>query len=93
MPLPEAGGGRRSDGDAALLLLLHPVHDGGAVMHLADLVGHAGIEQDALGGRGLAGVDMRADADIAVVLDGSLACHVISLLSKPHLAGQRSARI
>jgi hypothetical protein len=30
------GGGR--DRDAALLLLLHPVHGGGAVVHLTDLV-------------------------------------------------------
>src|SRR5256885_7355777 len=33
-PLPEAGGGSRGDGDAALLLLLHPVHRRGAVVHL-----------------------------------------------------------
>ena len=36
-PFPEAGRGRRRDGDAALALLLHPVHDGRAVVHLADL--------------------------------------------------------
>jgi hypothetical protein len=57
--LPEAGGGSRRDGDAALLLLLHPVHGGGAVVHLTDLVVHAGVEQDALGRGGLAGVDVR----------------------------------
>jgi hypothetical protein len=32
---------------------------GGAVVHLAELVRDAGVEQDALGGRGLAGVDVR----------------------------------
>jgi hypothetical protein len=32
---------------------------------LADLVGDAGVEQDALGGGGLAGVDVRHDADVA----------------------------
>ncbi len=63
--VPEAGGGGGGDGDAALLLLLHPVHDGGAVVDLAHLVGHAGIVQDPFGGGGLAGVDMRHDADIA----------------------------
>jgi len=33
-PLPEAGGGSRRDRDAALLFLLHPVHDGSAVVDL-----------------------------------------------------------
>jgi hypothetical protein len=40
-----------------------PVHGGGAVVDFADLVGHAGVIEDALGGRGLAGVDVRHDAD------------------------------
>jgi hypothetical protein len=73
--LPEAGGGSRGDRDAALLLLLHPVHRGGAVVHFTDLVVHTGVEQDALGRRGLAGVDVRRDADVAVALDGGLAGH------------------
>ena len=58
------------DRDAALLLLLHVVHDGRAVVHFADLVRHAGIEQDALGRRGLARVDVRGDPDVPVSLDG-----------------------
>ena len=57
--LPEAGRRGRGDRDAALLLLLHPVHGGGAVVHLADLVVDAGVVQDALGRRRLAGVDVR----------------------------------
>ena len=67
--LPPAGrrGGR--DGDAALLLLLHPVHGGGALVDLTDLVGDAGVEQDALGGGGLAGVDVRHDADVADLVE------------------------
>ena len=73
--LPEAGGGSRGDGDAALLLLLHPVHRGGAVVHFTDLVVHTGVEQDAFGRRGLASVDVRGDADVAVALDGGLAGH------------------
>ena len=56
---------RGGDRDAALLLLLHPVHDGVAVVDLADLVGEAGVEEDALGRRGLARVDVRHDADVA----------------------------
>src|SRR3546814_5607883 len=38
---------RSRDGDTALLLLLHPVHGGCAIMHFANLVVDAGIEQDA----------------------------------------------
>ena len=72
-PLPEAGGGRGRNGDATLLLLLHPVHDSIAIMHLAQLVGDAGIEQNALGRRGLAGIDVGHDADIPIALDGCFA--------------------
>src|ERR1700709_927106 len=63
--LPPAGrrGGR--DRDAALLLLLHPVHRGSALVDLTDLVVDAGVEQDALGRRGLARVDVRHDPDVA----------------------------
>ena len=73
--LPERGGGGRGDGDAAFLFLFHPVHHGGAVVHLADLVSDACVEEDALGGGRLARVDMGADADIAVKLDARLASH------------------
>ena len=62
---PLAGGGRRRDGDAALLLLDHPVHDRGALVDLADLVGLAGVVEDALGRRGLARVDVGHDPDVA----------------------------
>ena len=68
-PLPEAGRRRRGDGDAALLLLLHPVHGGRAVVHFADLVIDAGVVEDALGRRRLAGVDVRRDTDVPVALD------------------------
>ncbi len=61
---PLAGGGGRSDGDAALLLLLHPVHDGRAFMHFADLVRAAGVVQDAFRSGGFAGIDVGHDADI-----------------------------
>ncbi len=73
--LPETGRRGRRDGDAALLLLLHPVHGGSAVVDLAKLVIDAGVEQDALGGRRLAGVDVRRDADVSIALDGGLASH------------------
>jgi len=62
---------------------LHPVHRRGAVVHLADLVAHAGVEQDALGRGGLAGIDVRHDAEVAVTLDGSGAGHGSSLFIVP----------
>jgi hypothetical protein len=77
----EGGRGRGGDRDATLTLLLHPVHDGGALVDLADLVGDAGVEEDPLGGRGLAGVDVRHDADVAVALEGVGTGHVSLVLS------------
>ncbi len=62
---PVAGGGGGRDGDAALLLLGHPVHGGRAVVRFADLVIDACVVQDALGGRGLASIDMRHDANVS----------------------------
>ena len=38
-------------------------------MDLADLVGSAGVVEDALGRRGLTRVDVRDDADVASVLE------------------------
>ena len=68
---PEAGGRGRRDGDAAFLFLLHEVHGGGAVMDFADLMALAGIIENALGRGGLAGIDMRGNADIAVLFERS----------------------
>ncbi len=65
MIAPFAGGSRRRDGDAPLLLLGHPVHHRGAVVHFTDLVGAAGVVEDPLGGGGLAGIDVSHDADVA----------------------------
>ena len=67
--LPAGGDGGRGDRDATLALLLHPVGGGGAVMDFAHLVHHAGVEEDALRGGRLAGVDVRGDADVARVLE------------------------
>jgi hypothetical protein len=38
-------------------------------MHLADLVALAGVIEDPLGRRRLSGIDVRHDAEVAVVLD------------------------
>ena len=66
---PVAGRRRRGDGDAALLLLLHPVHHRRALVHLAHLVGLACVVEDALGGRRLAGIDVGHDADVARLVE------------------------
>ena len=62
--LPEARGGGSGDGHAALLLLDHPVHGSGAVVHLADLVRLARVVQDTLGSGGLTGIDVGHDAEV-----------------------------
>src|SRR3546814_12467855 len=73
--VPEASGRGRRDRDAALLLLLHPIHRGGAIVDFPDLVGFAGIIKDTLGGGRLTGIDMRPDADIEIVLERMAAGH------------------
>src|SRR5664279_4956511 len=76
--LPERGGRGRSDGDAAFLLLLHPIHRRGAFVHLADLMALAGVIEDPLRSRGFPGIDVRHDAEIAVVLDRMITGHCSS---------------
>ena len=70
---PIAGGGGGGDGDAALALLLHPVGHGVAIVHIAHLVDQAGVEEDAFGAGGLAGINVGGDADVAGALQGKLA--------------------
>ena len=78
---PDAGGGSRRDGDAALLLLHHPVHLGRALVDLADLVGLAGVVEDALGRGRLARVDVGHDPDVPGSLERELTLrHLPSLL-------------
>ena len=81
--VPLTGGGSGGDGDAPLLLLLHPVHGGRAVVDLADLVGLARVVENALGRGGLARVDVRHDPDVAGLGEcgGHVCCHVLYFLS------------
>src|SRR6266403_1960237 len=74
--LPETSGRRGGNGDAALLLLLHVVHDGGSVMHLADLVRHARVKQNTLRRGGFTRVDMSGNTDIPVSLYRRTSCHI-----------------
>jgi len=64
MVVPKAG---RCGGGycyAAFLFELHPVHDGGAFVYLAEFVCAACVKQDAFGRGRFPGVDMRHDAYI-----------------------------
>ena len=80
---PEAGGRGRGDGDAALLLLLHPVHRRGALVDLADLVVHARVEQDPLGRRGFTRIDVRHDPDVPGRIDMGIHAWPSSLSPSP----------
>ena len=62
---PLASSGGRLNGDAALLFLGHKVHGGCALMDLAYAVHATCVKQDAFRGCGLAGIDVRHDADVA----------------------------
>jgi hypothetical protein len=53
---------------AAEVIVIHPVHDGRAFVHLADAVRLSRIKQDALRRRRLTGVDVGHDADISASL-------------------------
>ena len=61
---PEGGGAGGGDGDTTLLLLLHPVHRSGTLVHLTDLVDQSGVVEDTLRGGSLTGIDVSHDTDI-----------------------------
>ena len=87
MVLPLGRGGRGGDRDAALLLLLHPVHRRRALVDLAHLVGAAGVVEDALGRRRLARVDVGHDPDVAGLLEAELARHLKGLFLSASAGG------
>src|ERR1700756_2963478 len=68
--IPKTGGCSGCNRYTPLFLLLHPVGHRIAIIHIADLVNHPGVEQDPFSQRRLTGVDMRADADIASTFQG-----------------------
>src|SRR3989440_1108462 len=92
LAFPESGGRSRRDRYAALLLLLHPVHRRGTFVHFADFVALAGVIEDAFGGRGLAGIDMRHDTEVTVVLYGMNAGHGVFLKIRCFAVTSDSAR-
>ena len=64
MFMPFTSSRRRRNRNSTLLLLFHPVHYGGSVMNLTELMGLPGRKKDALGNRGLARINMRGNANI-----------------------------
>ena len=74
--LPETGGSSRSDGDASLLLLLHPVHRGSAFMGLTELVINPGVEQNAFCRCCLTGIDVSHDPDISCLVKRIFSRHL-----------------
>ena len=75
-PLPMTGRGRGGYGDPPLLFLLHPIHRGGTLVHLADPVEPSRIVKHPFGRRRFTGVDVRHDADIAQALKWSESGHL-----------------
>ena len=63
---PETSGGRRRNGDTALLFLFHPVHHGCPVMDLANLMREPGIEKHTFSCRSLARIDVSDNTDISI---------------------------
>ena len=74
---PERRCGGGGDCDSALLLLLHPVHGGGSIVNLTDLMCQTGIEKDTFGCCGLSGIDVSHDADIAGKSKIVVFCHFL----------------
>ena len=62
---PKTSGGGGSNGDASLSFLFHPVHDGLPLVYFTDFMGTAGVIQNTLGSRGLAGVYVGDNAEIS----------------------------
>jgi hypothetical protein len=73
--VPETGGRSRGDRDATLLLLLHPVHGGRAIMNFAYFVRYTGVKQNPFCSRSFASINMGHDTDIAVSLYGGCTSH------------------
>jgi hypothetical protein len=66
--LPKASRSGRSDCDATLTLLGHPIHYSGSVVHLTNFMGDACIKQNALGCGSFTSINVRTDSDVSVTL-------------------------
>ena len=75
---PLASRDRRCNCNAPLLFVDHPIHYGFAIMDLTDFMGTAGVIQDPLCYRRLAGINMRNNADISYISDFYICTHRIN---------------
>jgi hypothetical protein len=73
---PEAGHHRSGDSDSPLPLLLHPIRNGRPIVHIAHAVGATRVEENPLGRRSLARINVRDDANIPYELEGMGTGHV-----------------
>lgn len=81
--LPRTCCGGRSDGDASLLFLRHPVHRCRTVVHFSNLVFLSCVEENSLRCCCLSGVNVCHDSNVPVLLQRDIAmvfdgCNVIS---------------
>ena len=84
--LPIAGGGGAGDRNTTFALLLHPVHRRGTLVGVADLAVHAAVEKNAFRQRGLAGINVRHDADVTGILQRNLPVGRLMKLSLVYLS-------
>ena len=68
-----------SDGDTALLLLLHVVHGSGTVVSFTYLVRLAGIEQDTLGSSRFARIDVGHNSYVSYFFEWESSVHLLPL--------------
>ncbi len=80
--VPEGRGRSRSDGDATLLFLNHPVHRGCAIVNLSDLMRLSSVKKDALGRGCLTSIDVSHDADIPSKSKISFCCCHLNINAK-----------
>src|SRR5579875_435430 len=83
MIVPEGrcrGGG---NSDTSLALLLHPVHRRRALVHFSHPVNLARVKENALCGRGLTGIDMCNDANIAGFFECEFFSHILVTRRQP----------
>jgi hypothetical protein len=72
MLVPLTAGRRGLNCNPALLLLVHKVGCGRTIVYFTDFVNLAGELQNAFGGRGFTGVDMRKNANVPITIQ---VCH------------------
>ncbi len=69
MAVPLSAGSSSSDGDAALTLLLHPIHRGGTLVYFANLVGDTRVVENSLSHSGLASINVRNNSNVTNALN------------------------